>query len=233
MVFMHVNKSTLEKCVWLNQQLIKNNLVKLTWGNASIRKDDLIFIKPSGIKFEELSNNDISVVDMAGNIIQGKKPSVDLEIHLQVYRNFNWVYSVIHTHSTYATSWAQSNQEIPILGTTHADYYKRNIPICDELLKEELENYEFNLGKKIVDYFLNKKIDPKQVRSILLPFHGTVSFSETPEHVLECAIVLEEIAKLALYSRQINGIIEPPNNVLNLFDKHFERKNGIKKYYGQ
>ena len=161
------------------------------------------------------------------------KPSVDTAIHLEIYKAFPEIKSIIHSHSKFATSWAQALTPIPILGTTHADYFLSDIPLARQLKPNELMEYEKNLGQTVVDYYQKYKINPLNIPAILLPSHGVMVFSDSPQRTLECAIVLEEIAEMAFYTKKINPSIEPTNLSEELYTKHFERKNGINKYYGQ
>lgn len=226
----------IEECLSLNKSLQENNLVKLTWGNASVISDDgkHIAIKPSGVDFDKLTYSEISIVDVyTGEHISGKKPSVDTAIHLEIYKAFPEIKSAIHSHSKFATSWAQAIKPIPILGTTHADYFLYDIPVSRQLKPNELVEYEKNLGQCIVDYFQSKKINPLNIPAILLPGHGAMVFSNSPKRTLECAIVLEEVAEMAYYTKMLNPNIETSELSLSLYEKHFERKNGINKYYGQ
>lgn len=225
--------SLLLNCVDLNKKLPQNDLVKLTWGNASIRKDNLIAIKPSGVPFEKLYPSNISLIEIySEKLLLGNKPSVDTPIHLELYKSFPEIGSIIHTHSTYATSWAQSQLEIPCYGTTHADHFIGPVPITRILTKEELEkDYERNIGKVIVEHYKENNIDPLTTPGILLPFHGAVVFGITPEKTLENAIALEEIAKIAINTIHLKKVFNSDGK--ELFQKHFERKHGNKKYYGQ
>ncbi len=226
----------IEDCLFLNQALEKNGLVKLTWGNASVISDDGKFmaIKPSGVPFYDLKFSQISIIEIYTNkLISGMSPSVDAPIHLEIYKAFPEIKSVIHSHSKYATSWAQANKSIPILGTTHADYFLKSIPLARNLKEEELENYEKNIGISVVDYFQKEKINPLNIPAILLPSHGVLTFSDDPYKTLDCAIVVEEIAETAFITLALNPELSNTEFNDKLFKKHFERKNGINKYYGQ
>jgi L-ribulose-5-phosphate 4-epimerase len=225
-------QQTLDECVLLNKQLETNRLVKLTWGNASLRDGDVLVIKPSGVPFEYLKSEDMSVIEIStGNCIAGKKPSVDLPFHLELYRNFKDVNCVVHTHSTYATAWAQANKSIPCIGTTHADYFSGDIPVCSCVSETELEQYETNIGKRIVQFYSENNLTSVCSPAILIPYHGCVVMADSGKKGIETAVVLEEVAKLAFLTFCINDKIgELPKQ---MFDKHFNRKNGRNKYYGQ
>ena len=230
-----MNKA-IEDSLSLNKSIKENNLVKLTWGNASVLSEDgkYIAIKPSGVDFDKLTYTSICIIETyTGKQIQGGKPSVDTPIHLEIYKAFPEIKSVIHSHSKFATSWAQALKPIPILGTTHADYFLSDIPLARQLEEYELEEYEKNLGQSVVDFFQTNKINPLNIHSILLPGHGVMTFSDSPKRTLECAIVLEEIAEMAYYTMGINSQVELNELSDVLYTKHFERKNGINKYYGQ
>lgn len=227
---------TIEDCLELNKSLQKNGLVKLTWGNASVIDDEgkKMAIKPSGVNFDELTFSQISIVELYTNKhVSGLKPSVDTPIHLEIYKSFPEIKSVIHTHSKYATSWAQANKSIPILGTTHADYFLDSIPVARSLSDSEISEYEKNLGKSVVDYFQEKKINPLNIPAILLPNHGVLIFSDSPDRTLECAIVVEEIAEMAAITKSLKPTFTESRINKKIYKKHFERKNGFNKYYGQ
>lgn len=226
----------IEDCLALNKSLKENNLVKLTWGNASVLSEDgkSIVIKPSGVNFSELTYSQLCIVDLySGRLISGMKPSVDTAIHLEIYKAFPEIKSIIHSHSKFATSWAQALEPIPILGTTHADYFLGDVPVARQLEEFELDEYEKNLGQCVVDFFQSNKINPLNIPAILLPGHGVMVFSDSPKRTLECAIVLEEIAEMAYYTKSINPNLKQSKLSKDLYTKHFERKNGINKYYGQ
>jgi L-ribulose-5-phosphate 4-epimerase len=226
----------IEDCLSLNKSLKEHDLVKLTWGNASVLTEDgkHIVIKPSGIEFDKLTFSQLCIVELyTGKLISGMKPSVDTAIHLEIYKAFPEIKSIIHSHSKFATSWAQALKPIPILGTTHADYFLSDIPVARQLEKFELDEYEKNLGQCVVDFYQSKKINPLNIPAILLPGHGVMVFSDSSKRTLECAIVLEEIAEMAYYTTSINPHIQPCRLSRDLYKKHFERKNGINKYYGQ
>ena len=225
-----------EKCLHLNKEIKRNNLVKLTWGNASVLSDDgkVIAIKPSGVDFESMKFKDISLVDLySGNHLSGLKPSVDTAIHREIYKAFPEIKSVIHTHSKFATSWAQSRRPIPLCGTTHADYFLKDIPVSDILYHSDFEDYEKHIGLKIVEWYQKNKISPLNVPGILIPNHGCLVFSDSCERTLECAIVLEEVAEMAYYTFMLDSSRTRSLEEDTLYDIHFERKNGKHKYYGQ
>lgn len=225
----------IDECVWLNKQLKKQNLVKLTWGNASINLPDHTFcIKPSGVDYESLIASDMSIIDKNTCLkISGKKESVDTKIHYEIYKVFPLTTAIVHTHSKNATIWAQSNKSIPIFGTTHADYFCQDIPVIDEISSLDLNDYESNLGKMVVNWCKKNKTTPLEIKSLLIPFHGTLSFGNSSKNVLENAIVLEEIAEMALYNNLFGVIIKNKSDQKELFKFHYERKNGPNKYYGQ
>ncbi|MDP4185149.1 MAG: L-ribulose-5-phosphate 4-epimerase [Bacteroidota bacterium] len=221
-----------ERVCIANKQLEQYGLVKLTWGNVSgidINRE-LIVIKPSGVSFERLTPDDLCVVDLNGKIVEGKlNPSSDLPTHLVLYRHFNSIGGVVHTHSTYATAWAQAGKNIPVLGTTHADSFYGDVPCARGLTPQEInESYEHSTGEVIVETFAN--IDPDAVPGVILKNHGPFTWGKNPEKALENSVILEECAKLAYYSLQINPNIQMDQN---LVEKHYQRKHGKNAYYGQ
>jgi L-ribulose-5-phosphate 4-epimerase len=221
------------RTVRLNQQIVDQGLVILTWGNGSIidRDRGLIYIKPSGVNVNVLVDDDISVVDINTNKhISGKKPSVDTSIHTEIYRHFNHIDTIIHTHSLYGTAYAQARRPIPCLGTTHADYFHGEIPVVYDLTPEEVAyNYEQNTGRSIVHYFMDHDIDHTHMSGCLVPSHGVFVWGRS--NALEAAIVLEHVAKLAYMTSNIDPNLAPVSD--HLTDKHFLRKHGEGKYYGQ
>ena len=221
----------------INRALLKEGLVVLTWGNASAvdRNTGRIFIKSSGVPFENLKAEDISEVDFLGNVFTSFNPSVDTPTHIEIYKAFPKISGIVHTHSHYATVFAQANMAIPCLGTTHADHFKGDIPILPELSNHEIkDNYELHTGQKIVSFFKEHKIDPLEMPAILLPKHGVFVLGESIEKALENSIILEKIAKLAFETLTLAKI---HNRELafasDMVDKHFKRKHGPNKYYGQ
>jgi len=220
--------------VSVNQSLIEENLVIFTWGNASAKetKDNLMYIKPSGVPFSELNSEKISVVDIStGKSIKGLKPSIDSPTHLEIYRHFENVGGIIHTHSKYCTIFAQSKMPIPCLGTTHADYFYGDIPVVDDVSSSKLDNYEENAGKKIIQHFKENKLSYKNMPAALLPSHGVFVWGETIFDALENAVVLENIAEMAyktlILSKEKESISQ------ELLDRHYFRKHGADRYYGQ
>lgn len=226
-------KDLKEKVLKANLDLPKYGLVTFTWGNVSAidRERSIVAIKPSGIEYDVMGIDDIVILDLEGNIIEGKlKPSSDTPTHLELYKTFVNINGIVHTHSTYATSWAQAKREIPCYGTTHADYFYGNIPCTRSLTSIEIENqYEKNTGLVILEKF--KNINPLVVPGVLVPNHGPFSFGYNATNAVHNAVVLEEVAKMAYFSENIEkNIKEAPSNIQN---KHYFRKHGDNAYYGQ
>ena len=219
-----------------NLALVESGLVTLTWGNASgaDRAANVMAIKPSGVPYSKLTANDIVVLDItSGKIVEGAgRPSSDTPTHLHLYQEFPDCGGVVHTHSTYATSFCQAQREIPCLGTTHADNFYGAIPITRELTMLEIQGeYELNTGRLIVECFRSKQIDPAQVPGVLVAGHAPFAWGYTPEKAVENAIVMEFTAQMALTTFAINP--NAPSLPQILIDKHYLRKNGSAAYYGQ
>ena len=225
------------QCLDLNKKIKELNLVKLTWGNVSLcdHARDLVYIKPSGAKLSELKESDISVVDLkTGALISGLKQSVDTNIHLEIYRNYDTVKSIVHTHSKFATSWAQAETPIPCLGTTHADYFDGCIPVVRNLKQDEILNdYELNIGKIVVEYFKMRDACPLRRGAVLLPRHGVLTFGKDGKQAIENSVVLEEVAEMAHLTLSIGSARILTEDQVFLFRKHYDRKHGVNKYYGQ
>lgn len=215
-----------------NVDLVKHGLVIHTWGNVSgiDRESGLIVIKPSGVSYSAMKADDMVVVDSDGNIIEGKyKPSTDAPTHQFLYKAFSSIGGVVHTHSAYATAWAQAGRDIPPFGTTHADHYYGEVPCTRKLNGDEIEeNYELNTGKVIVERLGNS--DPLSIPSALVNCHGQFSWGLDAEEAVYNAVALEEIARIAFYTVLLHHN-EPIGQ--NLLDKHFLRKHGKNAYYGQ
>ncbi|WP_154124237.1 L-ribulose-5-phosphate 4-epimerase [Grimontia hollisae] len=224
----------LREQVWrANMDLLVHKLVTFTWGNVSgiDRKSGLVVIKPSGVAYEDLCPENMVVVDLDGTVIQGAlKPSSDTATHLALYRAFPQLGGVVHTHSSYATSWAQAGAAIPAFGTTHADYFYGHIPCTRALTKQEIEsNYELNTGKVIVETIGDA--DPMAIPGILVREHAPFTWGTDPHNAVHNAVVVEEVAKMALHTISINPSTLPiPQTLL---DKHYLRKHGKDAYYGQ
>ncbi len=218
-----------------NIKLWKAQLAILTWGNVSGISEDRKYmaIKPSGVSYESMKVSDIVIVDMKGKVIEGSlRPSSDTPTHLELYKNFNEIMGIVHTHSPYAVAWAQAGKSIPSFGTTHADNFFGEIPCTPSLTKEQIEGeYELNTGKVIVQEF--KKHDYESSPAVLVKNHGPFAWStKNANKAVEIGIILEEVAKMALFTNIIsNGTaVEAPKF---LQKKHYERKHGKKAYYGQ
>jgi L-ribulose-5-phosphate 4-epimerase len=223
----------LKQKVWqANLDLVKHGLVVFTWGNVSGFDEDknLVVIKPSGVDYGEMKPDDMVVVDLQGNIMDGDlKPSSDTPTHLELYRNFKGIKGIVHTHSEWATSWAQAGRSIPALGTTHADYFYGSIPCTRTLTREEVENnYEFETGRVIVETFQN--LDPLAIPGVLVQGHAPFAWGISPDNAVHNAVVLEQVAKMAHHTLILN-----PKDPIDQFllDKHYLRKHGANAYYGQ
>ena len=224
----------LKKAVYeANMLLPKHNLVTFTWGNVSQidRETGYFAIKPSGVDYEKLTPDDMVIMDLEGNKIEGRyNPSSDTPTHLELYRAFPKIGGVVHTHSPWATSWAQAGRGIPCYGTTHADYMYGEIPCVRCLTKEEIDMaYEKNTGLLIVDYFKDK--DYEAVPAVLCKNHGPFTWGKDGHEAVHNAVVLEEVAKMAARCEMINPQVKPAPQELQ--DKHYYRKHGVNEYYGQ
>ena len=218
-----------------NMLLPKYGLVLFTWGNVSAidREKGLFVIKPSGVEYDKMTPDDMVVMDLDGNKVEGKlSPSSDTPTHLELYKAFEEIGGVVHTHSSYATSWAQAGRGIPCYGTTHADYFYGEIPCVRALTKEEIEaDYEKNTGIAIAEEFKRLGIDPMAVPGVLCQNHGVFTWGKDAANAVHNAAVEEEVAKMAFRTELINAEVKPAPQELQ--DKHYFRKHGANAYYGQ
>lgn len=218
-----------------NILLPKYGLVTFTWGNVSAidRESGLFVIKPSGVEYDTMTPDDMVVMDLEGNKVEGKlNPSSDTPTHLEIYKAFKEVGGVVHTHSSYATSWAQAGRSIPCYGTTHADYFYGEIPCVRCLNKDEIESaYEENTGHLIVNEFERMGKDPVAVPAVLCKNHGVFTWGKDAHEAVYNAVVTEEVAKMAFRCELINPEVKPAPQELQ--DKHYYRKHGANAYYGQ
>ncbi|WP_077624536.1 L-ribulose-5-phosphate 4-epimerase [Sediminibacillus massiliensis] len=216
-----------------NQALPEHGLVTFTWGNVSgyDGESQLMVIKPSGVAYEDLTEKDMVVVDLDGNVVEGNlRPSSDTPTHLVLYKKFPGIGGVVHTHSSWATTWAQAGQSIPALGTTHGDYYYGTIPCTRKMTDQEIQqDYELETGNVIVETF--ETISPNQVPGVLVHSHAPFNWGKNPKDAVHNAVVLEEVAKMAYHTFQLNP--ETPDMEQALLDKHYLRKHGVNAYYGQ
>lgn len=221
-------KNIKKEVLLYNIKLVKNCLVFMNFGNFSSRYNDDFIIKPSGVDLKKMKANDMCLYGTKNKY----KPSVDSPMHSFIYKNFHKVNSVIHTHSKFATAFAQASKKIECLGTTQADYFKGSIPIIKIPNKKQIiDNYEYNLGKLIVSYFKINRINYLNIQGALLEKHGVVTWGENAKKCLDNALLIEQIAEINFYTillKKKNNLL--PNYILN---KHFNRKNGKTKYYGQ
>jgi len=227
-------KDLKEQVLKANLDLPRYGLVTFTWGNVSgiDRDKGLIVIKPSGVPYNELKAEHLVVLDLDGNKVEGDlNPSSDTPTHLVLYRNFKEIKGIVHTHSSWATSWAQAGRPIPCFGTTHADYFYGPIPCTRKLTKEEIEgNYEENTGHVIVETF--KDLNPLYVPGVLVEDHGPFSWGTSPDNAVHNAVVMEEVAKMAFNTLMLSGgNAQPASEYIQ--NKHFMRKHGPNAYYGQ
>ncbi len=216
-----------------NMELPEFGLVVYTWGNVSAidRESGLVVIKPSGVDYATMKPEDMVVVDLAGNVVEGKlRPSSDTPTHLELYKAFSAVGGIVHTHSSWATSWAQAGRGIPCYGTTHADYFYGEIPCARVLTPEEVEEaYEKNTGKVIIEAFEGR--DPMATPGVLCTSHGPFTWGKDAAEAVHNAVVLDEVAKMATRTEMLNPKVTPA--VQYVQDKHYFRKHGANAYYGQ
>ncbi|CCN34599.1 L-ribulose-5-phosphate 4-epimerase [Vibrio nigripulchritudo SO65] len=229
-------KSLKEEVLEANLALPKHGLVTFTWGNVSAvdRQRGVIAIKPSGVEYDVMKASDIVILDLeTGEVIEGeKKPSSDTPTHLCLYRAFTDIGGVVHTHSRHATIWSQAGLDIPAWGTTHADYFYGSIPCTRQMSLDEIAgNYEWETGQVIVETFGRRQLDPNQMPAVLVNSHGPFIWGTSASSAVHNAVVLEEVAYMGLFSRQLSpqlGSMQQP-----LLDKHYLRKHGENAYYGQ
>ena len=216
-----------------NMELPRRGLITYTWGNVSgiDRATNYVVIKPSGVDYELLKPDDMVIIDLEGNKIEGRyKPSSDTPTHLELYKAFPEIGGVVHTHSPWATSWAQAGRSIPCYGTTHADYFYGSIPCARSLTQNEIENdYEKNTGLVIIETF--KGLNASFVPGVLCINHGPFTWGKDAMEAVHNAVVLEEVAKMAFQTEQINAHVKPAPEAIK--EKHFMRKHGKNAYYGQ
>lgn len=217
-----------------NLLLPKYKLVKFTWGNVSEidRENEIIAIKPSGVDYNLLTKNDIVIVALDGKVLEGNLlPSSDIMTHIEIYKAFTDINGIVHTHSPYATIWSQAGLDIPALGTTHADYFYGDIPCTRTLTSDEIKNnYEKNTGKVIVEEFAKRNINNQTIPGALVAGHGPFVWGLNALNAVHNAVVLEEIALMAIETRKLNIGIKISEELL---DKHYLRKHGKNSYYGQ
>jgi L-ribulose-5-phosphate 4-epimerase len=222
-----------EEVLEANLELVRRRLVLYTFGNASgfDKESGLVAIKPSGVPYEKLTADDMVITDLGGHVVEGNlRPSSDLATHLAIYRAFEGIGGVAHTHSRYATAWAQAQREIPCFGTTHADYVRGPIPVTESLGAGEIESeYELNTGLAIVRLF--ESLNPQEVPGVLVAGHAPFVWGRTPADAAHNAVIVEELAHLAFVTLAVNPDAAPISNYLR--DKHFLRKRGAAAYYGQ
>jgi len=222
-----------ELCLLANKTIIDNGLAKFQFGNVSLRNDHEVIIKPTGIDLDTCDFEDMSVVDVrTAQHSSGRAPSTDTLTHIEIYKKYKEIQSVVHTHSPYATAWAQASKPIPCLGTTHADYWEGEVPVTRELTESEINGeYELATGKVIVEMLLKLGLEPCECPGILVAHHGPFTWGQTVEEAVKNAELLEYIAKLACLSLQLNPITTAIPVALH--HRHFSRKHGTNAYYGQ
>lgn len=218
-----------------NMELPRRGLVTYTWGNVSgiDRESGLVIIKPSGVEYDDLAPDNLVVLDLEGNKVEGDlNPSSDTKTHIELYKAFPHIGGIVHTHSINAVAWAQAGEDIPCYGTTHADYFYGSVPCARHLTDQEIdEDYEKNTGKVIVETFTRRDINPIHMPAVICYSHGPFTWGSNAREAVYHAVVLEEVAKMALLTRQVNPDARPAP--LNVQDKHFLRKHGPNAYYGQ
>ena len=223
-----------------NMMLVEHNLIIFTWGNVSgiDRESGLFVIKPSGLSYDVLKPEDMVVVDLDGNVVEGKyRPSSDTDTHIALYKAFPNIGGVTHTHSVYATSFAQSGRDIPAYGTTHGDYFYGAIPCTRKMTPDEINgSYELETGNVIVETFTERAIDPDRMDAVLVNSHGPFTWGKNAKASVEASVVLETVAQMA-YQTELMRLAATPATTATmqqeLLDKHFNRKHGPGAYYGQ
>ena len=225
-------KKLKEQVCRANLDLVRHGLVIFTWGNVSgiDREKGLVVIKPSGVSYDGMKPDEMVVLDLDGNLVEGKyKPSSDTATHLVLYKHFKNIGGIVHTHSEWATSWAQAGKAIPAVGTTQADYFYGEIPCTRKMTDEEINGaYELETGNVIVECF--KELNPDYIPGVLVNNHAPFSWGKDALDAVHHAVVMEEVAKMTFRSFQLN-----PDTAMSqtLLDKHFMRKHGKDAYYGQ
>jgi len=218
-----------------NIELPAKGLVLFTWGNVSAidREKNLVVIKPSGVEYDKLKPEDMVVVNLDGKVVEGNlNPSSDTPTHIELYKKFPKTGGIVHTHSTNATIWAQSGRDIPAYGTTHGDYFYGAIPCTRKMTPEEIAGeYEKETGTVIIETFEKRNINPKFVPAVIVHSHGPFTWGKDAAEAVHNSIVLEELAKMAMFTEQVNKDVKPMQQ--ELLDKHFLRKHGENAYYGQ
>ena len=222
-----------EEVLEANLEVVRRGLVLYTFGNVSgiAREEGLVVIKPSGVPYDKMNPLDLVIVDLAGKPVEGTlRPSSDLPTHLILYKAFAEIGGIVHTHSRSATAWAQARQPLPCFGTTHADYFYGPVPVTDPLTAVEIEgDYEANTGHAIVRALSDQ--NPLRMRAVLVSNHAPFTWAKTPAEAAQLAVILEEVAALALQTVTSNATAKPVTQ--SLLDKHFLRKHGSKATYGQ
>ena len=222
-----------EQVLEANLELVRRGLVLYTFGNASgiLRDEAVVVIKPSGVPYEKMKPEHLVLTDLNGKILEGNlRPSSDLPTHVLLYQRFNNIGGVVHTHSEYATAWAQARRAIPCLGTTHADYFHAPVPVTDPMPEEEIAGeYEWNTGEAIARTFRDK--DPDAIPAVLVANHGPFAWGRDATAAAHNAVVLESIARMAYFTTTLNPQVVAISSALH--DRHFLRKHGRNAYYGQ
>jgi L-ribulose-5-phosphate 4-epimerase len=232
---MDLYKTLREEAYEANMEIKRQNLAIYTWGNASAFDPDkgIFAIKPSGVEYDDLTSKKMVLVDLEGNVIEGKlKPSSDTKTHLVLYREFKGIRGITHTHSPYAVVWAQAGKAVPVFGTTHADFCSKEIP-CTEYISPEAvkNNYELETGNLIVETFRKSNLDPAQITMVLTAGHGPFTWGNSAAQSVYHSVILEEICKMALFTVTLDSEAKPlPEHIIR---KHWERKHGTDAYYGQ
>jgi L-ribulose-5-phosphate 4-epimerase len=230
--FKHMLENLKKLVCEANLDLVRHGLVILTWGNVSAidREKNLVVIKPSGVSYDNMTAEDMVVVDLDGNVVDGNlRPSSDTPTHIAIYKAFPEVGAVVHTHSTYATAWAQACRSIPNLGTTHSDTFHCDIPCTENMTPEQITRaYEAETGTVIADAF--KNMEPMHTPAVLVAHHGPFTWGKSAAEAVQNSVILEQVARMASITVALNPTVEMDKN---LVEKHYDRKHGANAYYGQ